>query len=245
VRYCQAQQTVKTESHNNNQYNEITYEYDFKILCYDFYTMRVLVGILGIFFISLSLLVASDYAIKNIKILPIESYPARVSLNSVTIAADPYENNEKSFTAFDIKNLNSRGYYPVHVIIQNSSTDYLKIRTRNILLVTSNGQQLYTTPATILVEDLTGTGLSKDLPKDHFKKAGSPLIDFTEKELTNLTVDPGSVVSGFLFFFTQNPDKNFFNGGILYIPKLEYEGKKDPLGPFSISLDPALAPSNK
>src|SRR5450759_3421232 len=103
-----------------------------------------------IFGISLSAL-AGDYQIKNVQVMPIESYPARVAAGAVTIAADPYPTDERSFSAFDVKDLNSHGYFPVHVIIQNSSPNYITIRTRNIVLVTSAGQEFYTTPATIVV----------------------------------------------------------------------------------------------
>jgi len=174
---------------------------------------------------------AFDYQIKTVKVLPIESYPAQMELGGITIAANPYDSDEKSQSAFDVKNLNSRGYYPVHVIIQNRSEKYMSIRTRNVLLVTSAGQQLYTTPATVVAQDVTGSSSTK---------TGSPLSDFTNKELTNRMVDPGTVADGFIFFFTPEPRSDFFVGSTLYIPKLEEEGSRKPLGPFSIPLDPAL-----
>ena len=191
---------------------------------------------------------AADYRIKTVKIEPIESYPARTAIGDVTIAADPYPNDEKSYTAFDVKKLNSRGYFPLHVIIHNSSRDFLKVATRNIILVTSSGQHLYTTPSTVLVDDVIGKGFGSRIPivgsedLSISAKPGSPLSDFAAKELTNRVVDPGAVSDGFLFFFTDEPKKNLFAGSTLYIPKLEAEGTGKSLGPFSIPLDPALAP---
>ncbi len=182
--------------------------------------------------------------------MPIESYPARVTLEGVTIAADPYTTDEKSFSAFDVKNLNSRGYFPLHVIIRNASTDFFAIHTRNVVLITASGQQLYTTPATVIVDDIFRAGLVSKLPKmkshdlSTSTKPGSPLSDFTGKELTNRFLDPGKVTDGFLFFFTPEPKKNFFEGSTLYVPKIEEEGTRKVLGPFSIPLDPALKPSN-
>jgi hypothetical protein len=194
------------------------------------------------------LLMASDYQIKTVKIAPIESYPARTAIGDVTIAADPYSTNEKSFTAFDVKKLNSHGYFPLHIIIHNASRDFLKIVTRNIILVTSSGQHLYTTPSSVLVEDVIGKGFGSRIPivgSDDLsisRKPGSPLSDFASKELTNRVVDPGAISDGFLFFFTPQPKKNLFAGGTLYIPKLEAEGTGRSVGPFTIPLDPALAP---
>ena len=190
-----------------------------------------------------------DYQIKIVQVLPIESYPALVAIDAITIAADPYPTDEKSLTAFDVKDLNSRGYFPLHVIIQNSTPDFVTIRTRNIVLVTSSGQQLYTTPATIVVQDVIKGSLVSKLPKmkSHDQsistKAGSPLVDFTGKELTNRQIDPGSISDGFLFFFTTEPKKNLFTGSKLLIPQLVEEGTRKAVGPFSIALDPAIAES--
>ncbi len=198
----------------------------------------IFVGALG--------MLAFDYTVKTVAVLPVESYPARTELGGVTIAVDPYSNDEKSYSAFDVKNLNSRGYYPVHVIIRNSSSNSLTIRTRNVMLITSAGQQLYTTPATVVVEDVIKAGLVSKFPKmkSHDRttstKVGSPLADFTGKELTNRALDPDTVSDGFLFFFTPTPGNDFFAGSSLYIPKLEEEGSRKSLGPFSIRLDPAL-----
>lgn len=197
---------------------------------------------------AVALLEASDYQVKTVTVLPLQSYPAQVTVGNVTIAADPYINDEMSFSAFDVRNLNSRGYFPVHVIIKNASSQFLTLRTRNVLLITATGQQFYTTPATIVVEDVIGAGLASRIPlvkKGHSDqststKAGSPLSDFTSKELTNRLVDPGTVSDGFLFFFTTDPKKSLFSGSTLYIPKLEEEGTRKALGPFTIPLDPAL-----
>lgn len=194
--------------------------------------MKTLLTFFAIFAVlGTSALPALDYRIRKVPVLPIESYPSRAQMGEVTIAADPYPDDEKSRSAFDVKNLNSRGYYPVHVIVKNDSPYFLNLKTRNVTLITSDGQQLYTTPATVLVEDVIGSMSTK---------AGSPLSDFTAKELTNKIIDPGAVADGFIFFFTPNPKKNFFSGSTLHIPKLEEEGTHKPFGPFSIKLDAGL-----
>jgi hypothetical protein len=186
---------------------------------------------------------AYSYQPKIVHLLPMESYPARVTVGDVTIAADPYASNDKSYTAFDIKDLNSRGYFPVHVIIQNATKDYMSIRTRNIVLINKKGQQFYTTPAAILVDDIFKGGLTGKVPKSSGEqlsyKTGSPLYDFSEKELTNRLIDPGTISSGFLFFYSSDSKQNLFEGSTLFIPKLEEEGTHRVVGPFSIHLNPA------
>jgi hypothetical protein len=194
-------------------------------------------------------LCSAEYHIKKVDVLPIETYPARITLKGVTVAADPYDTNEKTYTAFDVKKMNSNGYFPLHVIIKNETKTFYKIRTMNITLITVTGQQLYTTPATVVVDDVIGSGLTSRIPlvgtedSSTSTRAGSPLSDFTGKELTGRFLDPGTVSDGFLFFFTPDPKTNLFAGSSLYIPKIEEEGSKKTLGPFLLPLDPAISKS--
>lgn len=192
-----------------------------------------------------TVLVASDYRIKTIEILPVESYPAHVSVDDITIAADPYPNDEKCLTAFDVPELASRGYFPVHIVIKNSSPYYLKIKTRNITLETRLGHRLYSTPAAMVVEEVIGNkygdSLSTTISGEFAsEKIASPLSDFTGKELTNRLIDPGTVYSGFLFFFSEKTKRSIFIGSTLHIPNMEEEGTQKPFGPFTIPLDPAV-----
>ena len=195
------------------------------------------------------LLTASDYVMKTVDLQPIEAYPARITVGAITIAADPYYTDDKSYSAFDVKKLNSRGYFPVHVIIQNASADFLIVRTRNIILISSSGEQLYTTPVAVLLDDMFSAAsvdkLSQTSPHKTSKKAiiGTPLLDFTAKDLTNKIIDPGKTSSGFLFFINPDPNMNIFAGSTLYIPSIEEEGTRKSIGPFSIPLDPALLSS--
>jgi hypothetical protein len=208
--------------------------------------MKILASILWIVF-ELNALMAAGYTLKTVKILPMESYPARATVGTITIAADPYYTDEKSYSAFDVKNLNSRGYFPVHVIIQNKSPDFLIVRTRNIVLITNSGERLYTTPVSILLDDVFKAGsvdkLSENATGKSSKKSrvGSPHTDFANKDLTNRLIDPGKVTDGFLFFTNPDPKLNIFAGGTLYIPNLEEEGTHRSIGPFSILLDPAIS----
>jgi hypothetical protein len=212
--------------------------------------MRKFLTCFWILFGTLPML-AADYIVKPVKIQPLDSYPAQAKFESVTVAVDPYATDEKSYTAFDFKHLNSRGYFPLHVVIQNLTSDFLIVRTRNIILITSAGEQLYSTPITTILDDIYNPTsvdkLSKNRMQKKSKKAaiGSPLTDFSSKDLTNRLVDPGKVSDGFLFFTNPDPKKNIFAGSTLFIPKIEEEGTRKSVGPFSIPLDPALLSAGK
>ena len=191
--------------------------------------MKSLMSIILIALFGVSL-PASDYRIKKVNVLPIDSYPARTDLGGVTIAADPYYTNRKSFSAFDTRHLNSRGYFPINLVIKNDSSLFLKIRTRKIILLTATGQQLYTTPAAVVVDDVFKDGLNikpnynGDQDELSHPNAGTPLSDFINKELATRLLEPGTVTNGFVFFFTSTPKQNLFAGSTLFIPKLEEEG---------------------
>jgi hypothetical protein len=189
-------------------------------------------------------LFASDYKIKKVELHPVESYPARCTVDRITIAADPYPDNKKSATAFDVSNMNSSGFFPVHIIVRNDSPYYLKIQTRNIVMETRLGQQLFSTPAAMVVEEVIGDKFSSSLSRmggaTEEGVLASPLSDFTGKELTNRLIDPGTTYDGFLFFFSEKNKRSFFIGSTLRIPNLEEEGTHKAFGPFTIQLDPAL-----
>lgn len=175
---------------------------------------------------------AADYTVKTVKVQPIDSYPARVIVGGITIAADPYATDEKAYTAFDFKNLNSRGYHPVHLIIQNSTQDYVTIRTRNIVLVDSSGTELYATSAAVVVNDLFKGGLSY--------QRGSPFTDFSAKELSNRRIDPAGTTDGFLFFYIPQTKGLALAGTKIMIPEVLNDSTRKPTGPFVIPLDPGI-----
>jgi hypothetical protein len=196
-------------------------------------------------FILTPLIMAFDYTVKPVEVLPIDSYPARISADDITVAAVPYPDDKKSSEVFDVDNLNSKGFFPVHIIVRNSSPYYVKLKTQNVSLETRLGDRLYSTPATMVVEALIGNKYADTL--SHLKegdrlsdKVATPLADFTNKELKNSLLDPGSTESGFLFFYSEKSKRSLFIGSTLHVPMLYEEGTDKTFGPFDIALDPSL-----
>jgi hypothetical protein len=203
--------------------------------------MRIWNIALGILIGSMLLLSAGrasdDYRIKMVNIQPIESYPAKKEISGLTVALDPYSTNEKSFTAFDIKSLNSHGCFPLHIIIKNGTTKFLTLKTQDIYLVTNSKERRFPYPATLVVDEIIKFGLA---PKPKGKGSmSSPLADFTSKQLANRTIDPGAITDGFLYFPTSTPRINIFAGSIIYIPQFVDEATRTKIGPFEIPIAPA------
>lgn len=201
--------------------------------------------IILLFILMPLLIVASDYTVKPVEVMPIDSYPSRVSTDDITVAADPYPDDKKSSQAFDVENLNSKGFFPVHLIIRNDSPYYVKLKIQNVSLETRLGDHLYSTPATMVVEALIGNKYADSL--SHLKdgdrlsdKVATPLADFTNKELKNSLLEPGSIESGFLFFYSDKNKRSLFIGSTLRVPVLYEEGTDKTFGPFEITMDPSL-----
>jgi hypothetical protein len=160
---------------------------------------------------------------------PLDSYSAHITVSGVTVAAEPFV-ELKAASAFDVRDMAKRGYYPLYVAIRNDTSDYVSISTRKVVLSTMAGQTLYTTSAAILVEDMTRGGGFKG-------KGGSSILDsMTSKELQNGQIEPGGTVEGFLFFFTTSPRKDFFAGAKLTIPGMTSRATGRDIGPFEIPL---------
>jgi hypothetical protein len=181
----------------------------------------------------------AQYRAKTVPVRDLESYPAKTALAGITIAADPYPTDAKSSTAFDVRDMNTRGYYPMHIIVKNGTESFITVKTRTAVLVTAAGQELYTIPASTLVEDIFK---GKDATS---MKAGSPLIDFAEKQLTNRQLSPGKTSDGFIFFYWPNSKKSLFVGSTLKIPEITDDDARKKIGPFLIPIDPALSEEKK
>jgi hypothetical protein len=189
---------------------------------------------IGIVILLGTIAAVAQYRAKTVQVLPLEAYPARTVVGGIAIAVDPYPNDAKSSTAFDVRDLNTRGYHPVHIIVQNGTESFITVKTRNVVLVTASGQELYTFPASALVEDIFKGKEATSM------KAGSPLLDFTEKQLTNRQLSPGHTSDGFVFFYWQDAKKNLFAGSTLRIPEITDDDARKKIGPFLIPIDPGL-----
>ncbi|HSW37855.1 MAG TPA: hypothetical protein VLL97_00010 [Acidobacteriota bacterium] len=166
----------------------------------------------------------------------IESYPAQTTVDGITIAVDPHFSDEKSYAVFNVRDLNSRGYFPLRVIISNSTGKYLKLHTRNAFLITASKTNIYTVPAVMIEKDLFSQNLGGRKSRQE-----PPPNDFAARELVMQSIEPRSVVEGFLFFSLPETQKDYFRGSSLHIPGIEEEGTRKAFGPFIIELDPALS----
>ena len=77
---------------------------------------------------------------------PASSYESKQTNAGVTIAAMPYVSEEMAHTAFGKTNPNHYGFLPILVIIQNDSTQALKLDHMRVKYSVSGGGEIEATP---------------------------------------------------------------------------------------------------
>src|SRR5512138_782026 len=79
---------------------------------------------------------------------PIDSYPGRLTIQKVTIAADPLDSEEKTRQAFGKLNPNQYGVLPVLLIVKNDGGETISLETMRIEYILPSRQRIDATPAT-------------------------------------------------------------------------------------------------
>ena len=134
--------------------------------------------------------------------------PHRQTADKVTIAADPYVEGEKVKTAFGKLVPYHYGVLPVLVVIQNDSTQSIRLDKMKAEYVGPHGDRVTATPASdvryakapnrpVLVGGPAGriTGHGKKNPLDAWEIEG--------RALAAQMLPPGNTASGFLYFQTD------------------------------------------
>lgn len=99
-----------------------------------------------ILFLSIAAAVGADNN-KRFEPGPATSYPARQTLEQLTIAADPFATEAKTRQAFGKLNPNRYGVLPILVVMQNEGPQALSLETMRLEYVTAEGQRIEATPA--------------------------------------------------------------------------------------------------
>jgi hypothetical protein len=175
-------------------------------------------------------LLRAEYKSLKVVVQPAKEYSCFQIQGSVTIAVDPYLDNEKIRTAFDVKDMVKKGVYPFHIIISNESDDLISIDGPSILLNAPDHQDRESlTPEDVVGVLLsrspsrTGKGPSYPSPIPIPIKKGDDSFelhaDLTRKELRKLRIEPHTTGAGFLYF-QMPPGTKELKGWRVFIPKV-------------------------
>jgi len=190
----------------------------------------------------------AGYKSIKVKVNAARSYPFVATQGHVSIAADPYETNDKIRTAFDIKDLEKLGIVPVNVIITNEGEELISINGHDINLLDEKNHSL----ESLLVEEVVHAIISKGKsPSTHAPTPSSrfPLpqreglrgdafeieTDFSNKALKEVRIAPKATASGFVFFRLPNRQMRL-TGHKLYIPQVKNLNSKEDLLFFEIEI---------
>jgi hypothetical protein len=169
---------------------------------------------------------------------PIESYPCRLTQEKVTIAAEPFDKEEETKTAFGKLNPNRYGILPMLVLIRNDSEETISLEDLRVEYITEARQRIEATPA----RDVAKTN-SPARPRVTPGPWPGPVPRGTRNNPLNAweiegrafvarMLPPGETASGFFYF--QAPHRA---GASLYITGLKEARSRRPLFYFEIPLD--------
>ncbi len=184
-----------------------------------------LVSVLLLFFGVSSL--NAEYKSLKVSPQPARSYLFNQSQGNVTIAVDPYLENEKIRSAFDVKDMSKKGVFPFHIIVTNDTDDLISVDGPSIQLNSPDRVDRDSLSpedvVQILLSSKTGRGTSYPSPIPIPRKKGNDSFelhaDLVRKELRTLRVEPHTTGAGFLYF--QLPPGTFqLPGWRIYVPKV-------------------------
>ena len=168
------------------------------------------------------------------------SYPTRLTVDKVTIAAVPYHTPERLREAFGKLKLSDYGVLPVLVVIQNDSNQALRFDRMQVDYISSGGVKIEATPAPEVRylgggqqrrldtgrSPIPGLGGKRKNPLDAFEIEGRA---FAPKMLP-----AGESANGFFYFRAAHRE-----GARLYLSGILQAGTGKELFYFEIPLDPA------
>jgi hypothetical protein len=176
-----------------------------------------------------------------------ESYPARLTSEGVTIAAEPLFTDALAAQVFDKNDIVTRGIMPLAILIFNDNDFPVRVDGLPIELIFENEHLHTLMPNEVVYRLFSGDGswISKQIPIPRRSKSRlnqDALNDFDGKFLMDKTVPPHDKAGGFLYMDADS-SKNLasrLENAIVYIPKIYRQDNGKPLIFFEIELAAAI-----
>jgi len=189
------------------------------------------------------------------KIIPwtpraIDTYPAKLASEGVTIAADPLFTDELAARVFDRKDMLTRGIMPVAVIISNGNDFPVEVEGPSVELTCGRDRVKSIEPlyaVRCLYDKKTARKVRipvpLPIPTITIKECDADAcFDFNHKFLAYKRVEPHATAGGFVFMAVSNiPDlRNALKSAVVFIRNI-YNGKTGAsMLYFEIDLKPAI-----
>jgi hypothetical protein len=175
-----------------------------------------------------------------------DSYPAKLTSEGVTIAAEPLFTDALAARVFDKDDIITRGIMPLAIIIFNDNDFPVEVEGPSIELI-HEGEHLRTLMPEEVVYRLFKKGKSWLIPQmPKISKAdlnSDALEDFNHKFLANKLVPAHGREAGLLYLQMGAPQDliSYLSNSMVYIPNVYRRDKGSRLVFFEIELKPAVA----
>jgi hypothetical protein len=169
---------------------------------------------------------------------PASSYPTRQTIDKVTIAAVPYHTPERAREAFGKLKIFEHGVLPVLVVIQNDSSQALRLDRMRVDYVSQGGTRIEATPPAD-VRYLGGgqrrfeTGRGGAPRLGGKKKNPLDAWEIEGRAFAPKMLPPGQPASGFFYFQAAHRE-----GAKLYVTGIRQASTGTELFYFEVPLDP-------
>jgi hypothetical protein len=174
-----------------------------------------------------------------------DSYPAKLTSEGVTIAADPLFNDALAARVFDKDDIVTRGIMPLAIIIFNDNDYPVEVEGSSIELV-HGSDHLRTLMPNEVVYRLFRKDKSSWLPQIPKISSSDPnsdaLADFDHKFLMNKLVPTHGKDAGFLYLQLREPKGliSYLSNSTVYIPNVYRRDNGSRLVFFEIELNAAV-----
>ena len=162
---------------------------------------------------------------------PASSYPTRQTVDKVTIAAVPYHTPERAREAFGKLKLFEHGVLPVLVVIQNDSSQALRLDGMRVEYVSSGGTRIEATPPGD-VRYLGGGQRRFDTGKGKRGKNPLDVWEIEGRAFAPKMIPVGQSANGFFYFQVAHRE-----GARLYLTGIRQAGTGKELFYFEVPLD--------
>ena len=176
-----------------------------------------------------------------------EDYPARLTSEKVTIAADPLLSDTLAAQVFDKSDMVTAGIMPLGIVIFNDNDYAVKVQADSIEVI-GDSDRVQTLAPFQAVSELfkKGRGKSYGVPDSRMpgaRDSGNPeaLRDFEVKFLGAKVVPAHGKEGGFLYIHPPTKDlRSFLSKARLYVPDVYREDNGSRLIYFEFNLQPAV-----
>lgn len=160
---------------------------------------------LGVMILALG--ACASYDQKHVDYQALETFKNSTTLEDITLSAEAYDTEVEVTGAFD-ENLNKKGYYPVQVLLENSTQEKVVVLRESVELLAPNGEHYRPVGAAVMADEfednamayaLFGFGILSYMSAQDANQQRS--VDYQHKDLGESTIIAAGRKRGAFIYF--------------------------------------------